>query len=639
MDFDNLLFPHDKIREEQDKLILAINRVINNSSNLIVHAPTGLGKTAAALGPAVKKAIDEDYKVFFLTSRHTQHKIAAETLKKMSEKYGLDLKASSIIGKKWLCLQSNVNDLYTKEFSEFCRALKEDNKCIYYENFRKKNKLTPEAKIVIEKLPDIADTKEILEISREYNVCPYEISMELIKNSRVIITDYYYIFNPAIIDMLFKRADIELEKSIIIVDEAHNLPERVKNLMTQRLTTYMVRNAVKEAEKYKYNEIKKRLEEINEIMENYSTKIRNRTLDGEEQKRIVFDEQYIEKEEFIGEIKKIGDYTEIFDDFKNAGDEIREEQRQSYIGSIGDFLESWLGDDFGFTRIISLKESSKGHYVVLSYRCLDPGLITKDIIQRAHSVILMSGTLTPPEMYKELLGIEKSEELVLKSPFPEKNRMNLIVPKTTTRYKKRNPEQFREIALVLKDIIDEIPGNCAVFFPSYKLRDAVLMDFRDKTGKSVFVEKSLMNKDEKQEFLDRFKSYSKTGAVLMGVISGSFGEGIDLPGDYLRAVIIIGLPLKKPDLEAKALIDYYDKKFGRGWDYGYLYPAFTKAIQAAGRCIRTEKDKGIIVFLDERYGWEKYMSCFPPVWNMKVSLLYKKRINEFFKENKSLDDF
>jgi DNA excision repair protein ERCC-2 len=130
--------------------------------------------------------------------------------------------------------------------------------------------------------------------------------------------------------------------------------------------------------------------------------------------------------------------------------------------------------------------------------------------------------------------------------------------------------------------------------------------------------------------LDRFKGYKDIGAVFLAVASGSFGEGIDLPGDLLKAVIVVGLPLSQPDLETKSLIDYFDKKFGKGWDYGYLFPAFNKTLQNAGRCIRSETDKGVIVFLDERYVWPNYRRCFPEDWEMVVSKDPMYEINEFF---------
>ena len=143
-----------------------------------------------------------------------------------------------------------------------------------------------------------------------------------------------------------------------------------------------------------------------------------------------------------------------------------------------------------------------------------------------------------------------------------------------------------------------------------------------------------MSKKEKTDMLERFKKYNKSGAVLLAVVSGSFGEGIDLPGDLLKAAIIVGLPLQVPDLETKALIQYYDEKFSKGWDYGYLFPAMNRAMQSAGRVIRSETDKGAVIFLDERYAWPNYYRCLPMNENIEITRNYKKRIEAFFSYDK-----
>ena len=138
-----------------------------------------------------------------------------------------------------------------------------------------------------------------------------------------------------------------------------------------------------------------------------------------------------------------------------------------------------------------------------------------------------------------------------------------------------------------------------------------------------------MEKNEKQKLLDTFSSHAKTGAVLLGVAAGSFGEGVDLPG-ILKGVIVVGLPLDKPDLETTELISYYDTAFGKGWEYGYILPAMSRCIQNAGRCIRTEKDRGIIAFVDERYAWPRYSSAFPTEWGTRITIDYKGEIARFF---------
>jgi len=235
-------------------------------------------------------------------------------------------------------------------------------------------------------------------------------------------------------------------------------------------------------------------------------------------------------------------------------------------------------------------------------------------------------------MYKDILGFVDADEKVLESPFPKENRLSLIIPETTTKFTKRSEEQFRKIANILNKVINNIPGNVAVFFPSYGLRDSIYRHFYElyDDKESIILEKPMLSKSEKESLLNEFKELKDKGGVLLGVATGSFGEGIDLPGDYLKAVVVVGLPLEKPNLETKELINYYDKKFGRGWDYGYVYPAITRTLQNAGRCIRSDTDKGVIVFLDERYSWPNYFRCFPPDYGVKISKLYEEKVKSFF---------
>jgi DNA excision repair protein ERCC-2 len=206
------------------------------------------------------------------------------------------------------------------------------------------------------------------------------------------------------------------------------------------------------------------------------------------------------------------------------------------------------------------------------------------------------------------------------------------VPKTTTKFEKRSTQQFEEIGSTCADIVNVIIGNVFLFFPSYKMRDNVYLHFMNLCKKTIFMEDPKMSKEEKLELLERFKKYKKTGAVLLGVTSGSFGEGIDMPGDLLNGVVIVGLPLGVPDLETRELIDYFDKKYKKGWEYGYMYPAFQKTLQNAGRCIRSETDKGVIVFLDERYAWPRYRQCFPDDYDIIISKEFDGIIRNFFEK-------
>ncbi|MBU1198408.1 MAG: ATP-dependent DNA helicase [Nanoarchaeota archaeon] len=618
-EFKEVLFPHETVRPIQDELIRKINKTVTTQQNLIAHAPTGLGKTAAALGPGIKEAQKKDLTVFFLTSRHTQHKLAMETVNQIREKYKLNFTAVDIIGKKWMCLQPTVSKLYPREFSEYCKKLKEDDLCDFYTKMRDKGESSKQALELVMQLKreNKTDTESIVEKSKEHEMCPYEVSLLIAKDARVIIGDYYYLFNPHIRENFLKRTGKELNKIIIIIDEGHNLPERVKDLASHRISTNTIHRAIEEIKK-------KDKEEILQILELLRKKVF-------EMGKNVDDEIYLTKDLLISEINELTDYDEMVSEMLVTADIIREEDKQSSLGTIGAFLEAWQGDDKGFTRILSKSRGLRGEEIlVVQYRCLDPSLITRDVIGSAYSTILMSGTLSPTSMYKELLGFDSADQESYKSPFPEKNKLSIIIPKTSTKYETRSEDQYREIAEIIARATNKIPGNTAVFFPSYNLRDEVEKYFSKLTDRTTFVEQQKMTKKEKMDFLEAFKGYKNVGAVLLGVVGGNFAEGIDLPGSFLKGVIIVGLPLQRPDLETQALIKYYDEKFKKGWDYGYLFPAFNRALQSAGRCIRSETDKGVIIFLDERYSWKNYSRCFPPSWDMKTTLLYESMIERFF---------
>jgi len=619
----DFLFPHEKVRDIQKDLVIAINDSIKNKKNLIVHAPTGLGKTAAALGPALKHAMEKKLSVFFLTSRHTQHKIVIETLRKIKDEFNINIDVVSIIGKKWMCAIQGVSTLYSNEFVEYCRKLKEGGECEFYNNTKKASKLTEKAKEVLENLKKMGpcNTETIISICKNEKVCPYEMSIALASKAVVVVADYNYAFNPAIREGFLKKTGKKIENSVIIIDEAHNLPNRVKDLATYRLGNVTIRRAIKEAKKYSQDNIIEKLSKLNSVLLDFSKNL-----------NLKLNEIIIKKQEFVDKITSFADFDELIADLTFAGDFVREKQKQSYIGSIAQFLEQWRGDDNGFVRILSFKEIKQRPYLTLSYRCLDPSIITKDVLNNAYCSILMSGTLTPTLMYKELLGIKQCSEYNFKSPFPKSNRLNLIISGVTTKFTSRNEDEYRKIAEISSKITNIVPGNSVVFFPSYYLLDAVKKYFLKLSKKTIFTEKTEMGKSERLALLEDFKKYKDVGAVLLAVISGSFSEGIDLPG-ILKSVIVVGLPLSQPDLETKSLIDYYDKKFGKGWDYGYLIPAFNKSLQSAGRCIRSENDKGITIFMDTRYLWSNYYRYFPVDFEMRIAKTEKEYIdfiNSFF---------
>ncbi|MEM4268293.1 MAG: ATP-dependent DNA helicase [Candidatus Woesearchaeota archaeon] len=618
MDSDSILFPYTKIRPVQDLLISDVQTALKEKRSLIVHAPTGLGKTAGVLSPALTFALKNELSVIFLTSRHTQHTLALETLKRIRERHGINITVTDIIGKKWMCAQENVFRLSSSDFVEYCKSMKDADKCVYYSNTKSGARLSVPAKKILQEIKTgINHTEEVIETAKKSELCPYEITLAVAVESKIIIADYYYVFHPVISNHFLNRTQISLSKCIIIVDEAHNLPMRIRDLASTTLSSYIIRKAIKEAKKYSPSLIPK-IVGIQDIL--------NTLASGKGEV-----ERLVEKKEFIKMVDNKFDYEEIIEEFENAAALVRQEQKQSFLGAISRFFDTWQKTNEGFARIISNISHANLPMVTLSNICLDPSIVSRGVMEDSYSVIMMSGTLSPTSMYRDILGVYNPIERSYKSPFPNKNRINLIIPLTTTKFSRRTDDEYKKIADVVTEVVNEVPGNSIVFFPSYKVRDIV---FEKITGcrKKMLLEMPNLTKEGKETLLDEFKKLSDNGAVLLAVVAGSFGEGIDLPGDLLKCVVIVGLPLEKPDLETRELIKYYDSKFGKGWDYGYVFPAFNKALQNAGRCIRSENDKGVIVFLDERYLWPNYYRCFPSELELKVTKEFKPIIREFFKQ-------
>lgn len=616
------LFPYENVRKHQDELIKEINQAVQNKTNVIAQAPTGLGKTSASLAATLSNTLQDSSKVVvFLTGMHTQHQLALDTIKDIKRAHDVKIIGVDIIGKKHLCLQQGVKNLSAGDFLDYCKALRGEGKCQYFNNLKKGDEYSFETKLAIQDFKRQSPTspKEALEISEKHKVCPYEASLIVGKKANVIVTDYFYLFNPKIREGFLNKIGKDFEDLVVIIDEAHNLPGRVKELASKSLSNIVIKRALSEAQNFQDDEIIKALNEINGVLREYAKNIDK--------------EGYVSKYDFVDSINMVYPIAELIKNLEKKADEIREEQKISYLGNIANFLEEWQRDQEGFTRIFQKNKGYSEDILSLTYTCLDPAVITRPVIEKVNSTIMMSGTLNPTHMYKQIMGFDEAKELTLESPFPQENSLNIIIPQTSTKYSQRSPKQYSNIAKHLLKIINNVPGNSAVFFPSYKLRDDIYK-YMQGCKKTVFLEMQGMNKNERETILNKFKTYKESGAVLLGISSGSFAEGVDLPGDLLKAVVVVGLPLRNPDLETKALIKYYDQKFKQGWDYGYVYPAFNKTLQSAGRCIRSSTDRGVIVFLDERYSWPNYQKCFPKTWNMKTTVLYENQIIDFFKNKK-----
>ncbi|MBU0459399.1 MAG: ATP-dependent DNA helicase [Nanoarchaeota archaeon] len=609
------LFPYQTVRESQDLLIKDIQTTINNQQILLANAPTGLGKTASALSVTLNHALNSNKTIFFLTNRHTQHQIAIETLKEIKSKHNINIPCIDLIGKKWMCNQE-IAGLFGTDFTEYCKHVVEKNECEHYNNVKNKNNLTVEAKLLLKQLQQLGPlhNEELIKLCREKKMCSYEMAFALAKKTKVLIGDYNYLFNPFIQSTIFNKLDLEMENIVAIIDEGHNLPRRVTEMLSNNLSSFMLKNALMECKKFGYKGLILWLQEINTILNNLAQFKQEK-------------EKIVTKDQFLDQIKKITDYDQLIDELEQAADEVRKKQRKSYLGGIATFLQVWKNDSQGFIRYISERKTKYGPLTMLTYACLDPSIVTKEVFSQVDSGIIMSGTLNPTFMYKDILGIKNGIEKDYPSPFPLENKISIIIPETTTKFTARNEQMYEEIADRCSKLAGLIPGNVAFFFPSYYLRDQVCLFI--KTEKKLFWEKSEMSKEEKEIFINSFKEENESGGVLLGIAGANFAEGIDLPGDLLKGVVIVGLPLAKPNLITKQIIQYFEDKFQKGWDYGYTFPAMNKCLQSAGRCIRSGEDKGAIIYLDVRFTWPNYYACLPKE-GLIVSKNYAELLEEFF---------
>ncbi|MFB6114780.1 MAG: ATP-dependent DNA helicase, partial [Candidatus Nanohalobium sp.] len=479
------LFPFSEKREKQGEMIEKVESAIEREGTLVAHAPTGLGKTAGALTPALEKAKESDKKVLFLTPRHSQHQIALETAEMINKKHNANVKTVDLIGKDHLCEADSIT------------RSGEGPDCPRHENtFTDSHELTDKAKRKIKALQNEALTAE--EVKKRCNdVCAYQISLYMTQKADLIVADYFHIFHPAVRDILLEKADTDLEDTIIVVDEAHNLPSRTRSLFSANLSIPDIDRAITEAEKFGFYQEQENLEQLkNEVQ-----RIAREELGQETH------EETIKKEDLKDPIDNFYSHEELIIDLEAAAEEVHEEKEKSYISGIAEFLEAWKGKDHGFVRCIKRNITDGGdRRIQINYSCLNPQISTEKPLNNSKASVLMSGTLTPPSMYVDLLGIneEKNESVEFESPFPEENKLDLVIPTLTTKYEERDESMRQKYAWYLSKSFEAVEGNCAVFFPSYNFMYKIKEELKKHTDRKIFTEDRSLDKEGKQEVLDDF---------------------------------------------------------------------------------------------------------------------------------------
>ncbi len=602
-------FRHPGIRKHQDALIADAMQAVEGRKILLADAPVGLGKTDAVLAPAITYALKNGKTVFFLTPKISQHRIALAVVRGMREKYGLDLRSVDLIGRRYACVDPVLSDLDHEGFYQSCERKRRKEECLFYGNSKGYGKVDEaKAEVLYKKVMGRAGPcpshEELLELGKECEACPYEWLVRMASSADVIIADYFHLMIPHIRDLLLLKTRKKLEDSIVIVDEAHNLAKRVRDHLSSSTNNFSLARLDKEARALGFRtDLERRF--VKWAKEELGVGGRKVEENGGRVPLPAFSlEKLVSREGFFSVLESLeGTPEELIDVFSELGFQFVERAgKRSYALRFAKFLERWSEKDRKETVRI-LRKTGRGYS--LSKKFLDPSISTSKM-NEAHSAIFMSGTLLPLEMHRDVLGLDAGR-CILKSypsPFPEKNRMNILLEGFTTRYSRRSADEYLKMARMIDGIVRESPGGTAVFFPSYKVLEGVapLM----KSGR-MLVQKGRMRPSEVGAML---RDFSK-GGVLCAVQGGSLGEGVDYANGEIKCAVVVGIALEEMSMEVEALIEYYEEKFGRGWDYGYLYPGVIRAVQAAGRAIRKEQDRAVVVYMDERFRWKNYRKLLP----------------------------
>lgn len=602
---DLFSFPHGNFRSGQRDLAAAVYKTINESdfteNNISVcEAPTGIGKTSATLFPAVLSlsGLGPSGKIFYLTGRNEAQKAPLDTMNLFSDQL-TELITVNICGKEKVCpygcslkCDSSVCDKAKGHYDRVNDALK----------------------YALESEYRIFDRNRISETANTYNICPFEFSLDLSLFAEVIICDYNYVFDPKA--KLKRYFDGDINPYIFLIDEVHNLPDRVREMYTAPLDSGSFYNAYYSS---KQTASGKHCRDIADILVAIA--------DNMKSDFTVTDEIYSRIPEEIEKFcKSVSDrilrQKEITDEIIDAW------FKAMFFSEMSEYATS---ERFRITQKKSFSGKGKisGELTVF---CVDSSEIIYDTLKKGRSAFLFSGTVSPyDEYFRHRLGTEKNRFIRIKSPFNPENLLVKADVSLETKYYARQ-DSYRIIAENLKLFTQKIKsGNYIVFFSSYSYLDNVLEVIDEETGQYIFKEPQNGTMEEKRIFYNDFTDNPDKLRIGFCVLGGSFSEGIDLPGKRLSGVIIIGTGIPKVCDETNVIKNTYDNLYnGNGFMFAYLYPGISKIIQAAGRVIRTDTDRGFVVIADKRYISPSYRKLLPSQWNYGISMNKKEIINEIF---------
>ena len=626
-----------KLRDNQEETISSIKATIDNRNHIVLESPTGSGKTFISLAATLPFVIKKNLKIVYCVRTNSQQKQVIHELNQF-KKAGNQIKAVAIQGRDSLCPQQKDDEELKKsnwsEKSKICKSLKMQTKigeagCPFYRRF-----LRDTRSLIDEWSAEILTAQDFSKKAEVAGLCPYELNKLLLKEAQIVIVPYVYFFEEFVRKYVLGWMGTSIDKVITIIDEAHNLPDWARSAASESLSLESINRAVSEVRDYGYllpnnqdpvqflNFVEASIEKLAE------EHILDEEAEGHLPSHIVSPDSEVAT--FETEMMSLGKMT-LFKLKQNSteiakmGQLTRQylldhgKRPRSYLGSVGDFLCRWLDSIESHTIRLVGKEPLR-----LEKVCLDPRVMT-GFLEDTAGVVSMSGTISPLDMFRDLVGLRPDSVLERKeSIFPKGNKKIVYLTDVTTSYNELNRKSstWDKIVSKLELIISNFKGNIALFFPSYKLLESALQGIKIK--KPIYREYLGMEQEELMQTVDSFKSDSS--AVLAGVMGGRLAEGIDYPSTTLEMAIIVGIPYPAPGVRQNALQHYYDISFsGQGWKFAVEAPAVRKLLQAAGRVVRSETDRGFIVIADSRTG--RFLEYIP---ELEQSDDIVSEIGEFF---------
>ena len=570
-------FPY---REGQRDLVASVYRTILRKKKLFIQAPTGVGKTMATVFPAVR-AMGEGLgeKIFYLTAKTITRTVAEQAFSLLKEK-GLLYKTITLTAKEKIC---------------FCEEAEcNPDACPYAKgHFDRVNDA------VFDLITHSGDwSREVLEEqAKKHMVCPFEMSLDVSNWADAVICDYNYVFDPqAHIKRFFSESG--KEEYLFLIDEAHNLVERGREMYSASL-------------------YKEDLLEVRKLVKAEDPKLAKRLSECNQQflelKRECEHYQILKSVSHIA-LKLMNVLSKLEDYLEECKDAEKKKRVLDFYFAVRSFLN--IHDIMDENYVIFSEMMEDGRFQIKLF-CVNPAVNLQNYLEQGNSTIFFSATLLPVHYYKKLLSVEKDDYAVYAhSSFPQENKFLFIGTDVSTRYTRRGESTYQRFARYIAVMAEQKKGNYMAFFPSYRFLEEVHTCFLECVDHEVdsICQVSYMDEEQREEFLEEFEQEREKSLVAFCVMGGIFSEGIDLTDDKLIGAVIAGTGLPQVCTEREILKQYFNAADMDGFDYAYLYPGMNKVLQSAGRVIRTESDRGVILLLDDRFRAMRYREVFPREW-------------------------